>query len=71
MAEPTRKLTAIKITRATTVAVPSGGGKDVKKGTVLGIPNGVTPEDASYLIALGKAEAHDPRAAKSEKDAEK
>lgn len=68
MAKEQKKIFAIDIKRATTVGVPTGGSVDVEKGAVLLVPNEVTPDDAGYLVALGKAVACDPRL-KAERDA--
>jgi hypothetical protein len=74
-----KKIMAVDITRATTVANPQGGAIDVRKGAVLLVGSEVTSEDAAYLVALGKASPCAPglkterakAAAKESKESEK
>lgn len=61
MSKEQKKLFAIDIKRATTVAVPTGGSVEVLPGAVLLVPGEVSGEDASYLIALGKGVACEPK----------
>lgn len=56
-----QKISAIDIKRGTTVGLPTGGSVVAQAGAVLLVPNEVSPEDAAYLCAMGKAKPCDPR----------
>lgn len=60
MAKEQKKIFAVDITRATTVGLPVGGSRDVIREEVLIVGTDISPDDAQYLVAIGKAVPCEP-----------